>query len=1149
MKKENIISSLWGAPKNLLFWACFLAFLFLAGCTVQMEVTDNRKQDDQPDGGLVYPEDIPESFSWRRFYWEQIEKSDSTYSFAITDGDNDGRWTDSVRWLPALPGIKVVGDTLATRAYARTQGGGGGDNLGDHIATQNIQLGSNYLSGDGDNEGFSVNAAGDITHSAKTTLSDTVYTTGARPVEIKKVNTLTWSANELTAFSLEQNESGKISSWNTSGGLFLKGVTSIGANPGIGLYAYTGAQPTTWGNFMVNTSVHDGAGALIPVADGSPMVKFRNLFGDRLSLFGNGDLVLQDGTDTSALISVNELAFPQLSYLDGDSVLVANGNNRIGKRAVSELDTKFVLNGDSGTPQTVDNADTLDIVGGYGINTVSIAIAGITNTVNVEIDSSEVATQYDLTQIAGLDTLTNYTALRAYTGGSNAVYIQDQGFFVRSATGSENGGTIIVASNSVVWRRFFDGCTYYPEFWEDGGYDETGSAAGITDTTEMIQAAINLANTNGGGEVILKPGKYYSVIPKGTNVGLGGTNKYCVKILDNIKFTIPRGSELRKADGAQTDAGGAVSILYGECASNVEISGGGVINGNTAGQTGWTGGYSQAGVNGAGVYFARTAGAATLCNYDIIIRDLIIKDNFANPIVISRFNGLTLSGIECHDNGEGIELTTGEDASIENIEIADTADVAVGDGLELSAVDYFRINDIYIHSNGAGTAVDLYASKNGTLSGFVLDGFGGGGISTGTNANDRICTNIEITNGLIKNYPTNGSTGIYVRDGKYKISNIIFDSTNIGIGIDTIYAPASVALINETTISNCDFINEPNGSGIFISGQKRVTVQNCTFRKLSTGIQNSYSANGDPVLRIKNNVFDSLASANIVFDAQGQTYPTYNPVAYIEDNTFTNQLGTIGIAGIETPLNVYVKNNSSDFYPTATTTMNMQGLEELDGSTGGSTIQTINRGAHEQILRIDCGEMPALNARTVRDPRETAGGNIYLKDGENFKMTTGAVVTLKYDKVNNRWHEVSRATTMPFTGSGSPVGNTKMIIEGWMVDDIQDSLSYTQVKRFNTSASLGYYFIARRQFAVRKVCIYSSVAITTGSVTAGLFWNGGGPNATVTLDNTNQQNNTTTYDATSKLVGADALVEMRYSTSNDFGHPTADIYMWIEIEY
>jgi hypothetical protein len=37
-----------------------------------------------------------------------------------------------------------------------------GDDLGNHTATQNIQLGSNYISNDGDNEGISINTSGEL---------------------------------------------------------------------------------------------------------------------------------------------------------------------------------------------------------------------------------------------------------------------------------------------------------------------------------------------------------------------------------------------------------------------------------------------------------------------------------------------------------------------------------------------------------------------------------------------------------------------------------------------------------------------------------------------------------------------------------------------------------------------------------------------------------------------------------------------------------------------------------------------------------------------------------------------------------------------------------------------------------------------------
>ena len=69
--------------------------------------------------------------------------------------------------LPAVPGAGQDGQSLkyndATGAWIYyTPGAGGGDNLGDHTATQNIELGPNYLSGDGDNEGVFVDSSGNI---------------------------------------------------------------------------------------------------------------------------------------------------------------------------------------------------------------------------------------------------------------------------------------------------------------------------------------------------------------------------------------------------------------------------------------------------------------------------------------------------------------------------------------------------------------------------------------------------------------------------------------------------------------------------------------------------------------------------------------------------------------------------------------------------------------------------------------------------------------------------------------------------------------------------------------------------------------------------------------------------------------------------
>lgn len=42
------------------------------------------------------------------------------------------------------------------------EAGAGGDNLGDHVATQNVRLNGNWLSGDGENEGIFVSGEGKV---------------------------------------------------------------------------------------------------------------------------------------------------------------------------------------------------------------------------------------------------------------------------------------------------------------------------------------------------------------------------------------------------------------------------------------------------------------------------------------------------------------------------------------------------------------------------------------------------------------------------------------------------------------------------------------------------------------------------------------------------------------------------------------------------------------------------------------------------------------------------------------------------------------------------------------------------------------------------------------------------------------------------
>lgn len=121
--------------------------------------------------------------------------------------------------------------------------------------------------------------------------------------------------------------------------------------------------------------------------------------------------------------------------------------------------------------------------------------------------------------LGGLDTLASYTALRAYTGTSRSVFVQNfttvspfdgatyttvGGAFYLTSAGTENGGTLIVATNGRKWRR--EDLSYIcPEWWEVGGRDGSGNAYsnfltstnGIMTDADRLNAASLVAGAGG----------------------------------------------------------------------------------------------------------------------------------------------------------------------------------------------------------------------------------------------------------------------------------------------------------------------------------------------------------------------------------------------------------------------------------------------------------------------------------------------------------------------------------------------------------------------------------------------------------------------------------------------------------------------------
>jgi hypothetical protein len=799
----------------------------------------------------------------------------------------------------------------------------------------------------------------------------------------------------------------------------------------------------------------------------------------------------------------------------------------------------------TGTWNKVNARDTFALSGRQLAEIVYVISAASRNN---ESPTAKAVYDYIATiPIHSADTVLNLAALRAYTSNGRSVWVQStEGIFFRTASGTENGGTLIAAANGVKWKRAAIGSTYYPEFWEIGGYDETGTAAGITDKTEQIQAAVNVCAGTGGRVVLRKRFSPYNVIGKVTNIATGAPHKGAVELKSNMIFEIEPGCTLRKADAAQTDAGGPVSLLYGDTITNITITGGGAIDGNTAGQTGWTGGYSQVGANGAGIYIAASAASSVGINSNIFISDLEIYDHFSCPIQCRIAQDVEVRNVRYWSVGEGAEFIRCQNVKAYNIFADGEDEVSVGDGFEVATCKQVVVDGITIQNWGSGSSIDMYSTQEAIVTNFTIKNttVTGGGISAGSASATQYANNIIFSNGHIYNSDVGAISG----DGYVRFDNITFDSCAIGVlvGVPT-YSPAYTTSVE---IRNCAFRNRiSDGKGVHIQGRRPVTVKTCSFEQVFTGVTVSGSAsNLTPNVTVTGCVFSRLANRGIYFDAQGQG--SYAPQALVGGNVFRDN----AYPGITLPTrieNILLLGNAIDTMLTlggSFTEVTTQRIYIIDGSP--NTTDVLPKSGEEHIVTLLA---PALSlsgsVKTIRH-YTTASGNVALANGDAFSFERGATLTLKYSASKNRWYEIGRAHTGAYADSTYTIGERKIFADGWNIENVGlGSQSNIVVYRFNGLNTEDQYFYLPSYGMVRSIGIRSSEAISTGSITAGLWWNGTGPNGTVVLSG-GATSNTTTYGRYGKYPAAtNTKYHMKFTTSSDFAHPTADISMWIEIEF
>lgn len=661
------------------------------------------------------------------------------------------------------------------------------------------------------------------------------------------------------------------------------------------------------------------------------------------------------------------------------------------------------------------------------------------------------------------------------------------------------------------------------KLFEDAVLHGADPAASAATNTTALQAALAAVGAAGGGTVILtKPGTYL-LATQGTNPYSAG-KKYCLNIAhDNVSLWLGKGVILKLADGQQTDAGGAVDIIVASDRTGVRIFGSGRITGNTAGQTGWTGSYSQTGVNGAIINVFGSAGG----NHDIEIAELQLDDHWSCPVninnTVTRGSRILLENLYGFDCGEGFQVQKSDGVKVLNVRMEDPGDVAVGDGIELAECTEFEVDGCTVKTNGAGTAFDLFGSKYGTLSNFVIEGWAGGGISLGTTGGGVTVDQVTVGPGVIRDVPT---TCLYGAQGFVQFNDIVITGHSAGPAIQNDTAGSSLPPLIFSNV----VVRGGTASACQILGHRDARFYNCDFSE-NTGLSTDgiavvrNLANDAPEIIVVGGSLKDNGRYGITFDSQGDS--TFAPTGRIVGVDASGN----GTAGINDTADRDIE--VLDCKPVEATDPNVVASFAVM-NTLSTNISSLGAGHKNQRLRI---RLPVGTGRIISDNSD-GGGNLHLANSETIKLWGPETLTLEYDKDNSRWVEVAR--------SMNDVGTRLLVVDGWYQENV--AASQTNVNLGRGGGTITQRFYLPKAANLRAVGVFSNEARTAGTLTVGIWWDGAGPNSTVALDATNTTSNRTLIDRKTTAIGAGSWLEMRVTTDASWAPTTADIIAWVELE-
>lgn len=392
-----------------------------------------------------------------------------------------------------------------------------------------------------------------------------------------------------------------------------------------------------------------------------------------------------------------------------------------------------------------------------------------------------------------------------------------------------------------------------------------------SDTATTWTAVIQNALDSSKGKMLEFLPQVYHMTAQGASP-YDATRKYGVDLkTGNTAIYLPQGATLKMKDGTQTDAGGAVDLLVWRYGYDIYIGGHGTIAGNTAGQTGWTGGYTQI-TSGCLINSYGDGTGSTRENARITVEGLTLIDHFSNPLNIREADNVTLRDLRTYGVGEGFELIDCYNVVADGLYANDSTgtldNVAVGDAIEFANCYYVTASNMIVRKWQGGSALDVSGSRHSTFTNFSFDDVVQGITIGDYTGNIYHPDDLAFSNGVI-NFAYGSSGAITCKT----TSNTVFSGLKITNSSTGYYFPTLAALaggrqtITGGEVTKC-------GTGVSIEDNRIVHFGGLTIDSVTYGIRTyPTGANRTPALYGNLTILNVLATSGhgLSWDANSQT--------------------------------------------------------------------------------------------------------------------------------------------------------------------------------------------------------------------------------------------------------------------------------------